>query len=124
MAWGQEGRQIQTKLETNESVTFQSHTFSMALITFAGYPASGKSSRANQLADFLNSKLKDTSQFSVKILSDHSLGLTRAVYDGMYLTSRSPSTKLTGRSQTADPKNQPEAPSLPPYSDSCRRTLF
>ncbi|KAJ3571768.1 hypothetical protein NP233_g3539 [Leucocoprinus birnbaumii] len=57
----------------------------MALITFSGFPCSGKSGRVAELQQFLSSKLQDSaveSPFrSVEIISDDSLVLQRSVYD-------------------------------------------
>ncbi|THU95346.1 chromatin associated protein KTI12 [Dendrothele bispora CBS 962.96] len=48
----------------------------MSLITVTGYPASGKSTRAAQLKTFLQNH-----HDNVHILSDHSLDISRDVYD-------------------------------------------
>lgn len=58
----------------------------MALITVAGFPAAGKSSRATQLAAYLTARIADPDYegpiTNVALISDDSLGLTRACYDG------------------------------------------
>jgi len=60
---------------------------SMALITITGYPSSGKSKRAQQLKEYLESKLADPEYhgpaLKVVVLSDDSLNLARSVYDGI-----------------------------------------
>lgn len=59
----------------------------MALITVTGYPCSGKSKRAQQLKDHLESKLIDPEYrgptLKVVLLSDDNLNLSRSVYDGI-----------------------------------------
>lgn len=64
----------------------------MALITLSGYPSSGKTRRAQQIKDFLETRLQnkeyDGPKFKVVILSDDGLNLDRSAYDG-------PSTPLT-----------------------------
>lgn len=59
----------------------------MALITITGYPASGKSRRAQQLREYLESRLADPGYcgpgLKVVILSDDNLNLSRSVYDGI-----------------------------------------
>ena len=63
--------------------------FFMALITLAGFPAAGKSTRTKQLADFLTDRIAGSDYQGpidkVAIISDDSLGLTRACYDGIVL---------------------------------------
>ncbi|KAM0790821.1 hypothetical protein ACM66B_004666 [Microbotryomycetes sp. NB124-2] len=59
----------------------------MALVMFAGYPSSGKSTRARQLEQFLKAKMAlPTTDASLKrlktvVLNDESLGLDKSVYD-------------------------------------------
>ncbi|KAF9478639.1 chromatin associated protein KTI12 [Pholiota conissans] len=55
----------------------------MALITIAGFPASGKSSRAHQLKAALDARIQghDAPFKRVAILDDNALGLSRACYD-------------------------------------------
>jgi protein KTI12 len=53
----------------------------MALITFSGYPSSGKTRRAIQLKDYLDRRLAAD---KVLILSDDSLNIDRSSYDGTY----------------------------------------
>jgi len=57
----------------------------MALITFSGYPSSGKTRRAIQLKDHLDHRLADPSytgqRQKVVILSDDSLNIERSSYD-------------------------------------------
>lgn len=59
----------------------------MALITITGYPASGKSRRAQQLKGYLESRLADPEYhrptLNVAILSDDNLNIPRSVYDGI-----------------------------------------
>lgn len=58
----------------------------MALVTISGYPASGKTYRAEQLRTYLESRLSapdyDGPRLKVVVISDDSLGLDRAAYDG------------------------------------------
>ncbi|KAJ7901744.1 chromatin associated protein KTI12, partial [Mycena olivaceomarginata] len=51
----------------------------MALVTFSGYPASGKSTRAAQLKSNLEALLPD--HLSVVLVSDESLNILPSVYD-------------------------------------------
>ncbi|KAF7376072.1 hypothetical protein MSAN_00022000 [Mycena sanguinolenta] len=51
----------------------------MALVTFSGYPASGKSTRAAQLKSQLDQILPD--HLSVVVVSDESLNIPPSVYD-------------------------------------------
>ncbi|KAG0701902.1 chromatin associated protein KTI12 [Suillus ampliporus] len=54
----------------------------MALITFSGYPSSGKSRRASQIYDFFSSSLQSSNpQLKVKVISDDDLAIDRASYD-------------------------------------------
>lgn len=59
----------------------------MALITITGYPSSGKSKRAQQLREYLESRLVDPEYhgptLKVAVLSDDNLNLSRSVYDGI-----------------------------------------
>jgi protein KTI12 len=66
----------------------------MALVTFSGYPCSGKTRRATQLKDHLDSRLADSSYsgppLKVVVLSDDTLNIDRSSYNGivpMCLTS-------------------------------------
>ena len=58
----------------------------MALITFSGYPCSGKTRRATQLKDHLECRLADPSYngplLKVVILSDDTLNVDRSSYNG------------------------------------------
>jgi protein KTI12 len=58
----------------------------MALITFSGFPSSGKTRRANQLASHFEQRLADPSyagpKLQVVILSDDNLNVDRAAYNG------------------------------------------
>jgi len=53
------------------------------LITFTGYPSSGKTRRAFQLKDHLDRRIADPSGQKVIVLSDDLLNLDRSSYDGM-----------------------------------------
>ena len=59
----------------------------MALVTFSGYPCSGKTRRATQLKDYLESRLADPSYngplLKVIVLSDDTLNISRSSYDGI-----------------------------------------
>lgn len=61
-------------------------SLNMALITITGYPCSGKSKRAQQLKEYLESKLANPEYegpaLKVVVLSDDNLNLSRGVYDG------------------------------------------
>jgi len=66
---------------------FMTPLWYMALITFSGYPCSGKTRRATQLKDHLESRLADPSysgpSFKVIVLSDDTLNVDRSSYDGV-----------------------------------------
>ncbi|BGP34258.1 kti12, chromatin associated [Rhodotorula toruloides] len=60
----------------------------MAMITVCGYPCSGKTTRAHQLASFLQHRLNDPatparhrSASKVVLINDESLGIAKAAYD-------------------------------------------
>ena len=59
----------------------------MALVTFTGFPASGKSARALELEAFLQAKLAASppalARLKVAMVSDDGLELSRSAYDGM-----------------------------------------
>lgn len=59
----------------------------MALITFSGFPCSGKTRRAEQLKDALEARLQDPAyngpSLKVSILSDDKLNIGRDAYKGM-----------------------------------------
>lgn len=73
------------EFETREHFELDSHLL-MALITISGYPASGKTRRAQQLKSFLERRLAEPTyegpKFKVILLSDDSLNIKRHVYDG------------------------------------------
>lgn len=57
----------------------------MALVTFSGYPSSGKTRRAIQLEEHLNRRLADPSCNTLRqvvVLSDDSLNVNRSSYNG------------------------------------------
>jgi protein KTI12 len=57
----------------------------MALVTFSGYPSSGKTHRAIQLKEHLNRRLADPSCNALRqvvVLSDDSLNIERSSYNG------------------------------------------
>lgn len=62
----------------------------MAMITLAGYPASGKTTRANELISYLERRLADPStppafaRLKPVPINDESLSLPKSVYDGPY----------------------------------------
>ncbi|EKM80912.1 hypothetical protein AGABI1DRAFT_71535 [Agaricus bisporus var. burnettii JB137-S8] len=57
----------------------------MAFVTISGYPSSGKSRRALELAQFLSEKITSPSYegscSTVEVISDDSLGIERSAYD-------------------------------------------
>ena len=59
----------------------------MALVTFSGYPCSGKTRRADQLKDYMESRLADPSYsgplLKVIVLSDDTLNIDRSSYNGI-----------------------------------------
>lgn len=68
------------------SFTTLVRAFRMALVTFAGFPASGKSIRARELEGFLQTKLATSApalaRLKVIVVSDEGLELSRSTYDG------------------------------------------
>jgi tRNA uridine 5-carbamoylmethylation protein Kti12 len=58
----------------------------MALITFSGFPSSGKTARAQQLKLFLDARLADPAYDghvrTVTVLSDDGVNVLRSSYDG------------------------------------------
>lgn len=64
------------------------HLATMAMITVCGFPCSGKSTRAQQLANFVQAKLADPHcppkhrARKVVVLNDESLGIHKHSYDG------------------------------------------
>ncbi|RSH90673.1 hypothetical protein EHS25_001278 [Saitozyma podzolica] len=58
----------------------------MALVTISGYPCSGKSTRANQLAAYFEKRLGeagyDGPRLRVALVDDEGSHVERAVYDG------------------------------------------
>jgi len=74
----------------------------MALITISGFPCSGKSQRANQMKQHLETQLADPSYkgptLSVVVLSDDNLNIDRSAYNGMFSRTR-------GFQRTADERN-------------------
>lgn len=59
----------------------------MALVTIVGFPCSGKSTRASQLKQYFENRLKDESytgpRLDVVIVDDESSHVPRSVYDGL-----------------------------------------
>jgi hypothetical protein len=57
----------------------------MALVTISGYPLSGKTTRVNQLRDYIQTKLDEPeytgSIQKIVVVSDDSLNISRSVYD-------------------------------------------
>jgi len=61
----------------------------MALITVVGFPASGKSTTAQKIKAFLDARIKETgTNLTTKIVSDHSLDISRTAYDRALHRSR------------------------------------
>lgn len=60
----------------------------MALVTFSGFPCSGKTTRARQLETYLSHRLSlpdcppHLARTRVLVINDESLSLSKAVYDG------------------------------------------
>lgn len=69
------------------NVVWQCSFSDMALITLSGFPAAGKSTRAVQICDFLSNKILSTDYNGpikkILVISDHSLAISRSVYDGV-----------------------------------------
>jgi protein KTI12 len=84
----------------------------MALVTFSGYPASGKSTRAAQLKAQLDLILP--SHLSVLVVSDESLNIPPSAYDGGLVSSLQIS--VVNDSQTAAQRNPPGAHYSPQYN--------
>lgn len=96
----------------------------MALITISGYPCSGKTKRAEQIKTLLEQHLKDPSYKGplrkVISLSDDTLNLKRASYDGEYSRIRGahPSFKLNYRQSIRE-----TSPRSTVYRDAARDGL-
>jgi protein KTI12 len=60
----------------------------MALVTLVGYPCSGKTRRAAELAKYFEARLSDPAhsgpKFSVVVVDDESNHVSRSVYDGKH----------------------------------------
>jgi protein KTI12 len=62
----------------------------MAMVTLAGFPASGKTTRAKELVAYLEHRLGDPStvpslaRLKPVLINDESLSLDKSVYDGAY----------------------------------------
>lgn len=62
----------------------------MAMVTMCGYPCSGKSTRAQQLAAFFDRKLADPSTPThlkprrVVVVNDEALSISKHAYDGQF----------------------------------------
>lgn len=58
----------------------------MALVTLTGFPASGKSKRAQQLISFLETRFQSpehaSSKYKVVLISDEGLNIPRSAYNG------------------------------------------
>lgn len=60
----------------------------MAMITFSGYPSSGKTRRANELVSFLTAQVAASpslARLKVILINDESLGISKSSYDGARL---------------------------------------
>lgn len=61
----------------------------MALVTISGFPCSGKSTRARQLAEYFETRLRDPAysgeKFDVIVVDDPSCHVARSAYDGELL---------------------------------------
>lgn len=59
----------------------------MACITISGFPCSGKTTRTQELRNFLEQRMASSEyegdKYKVEIVSDHSLDVSRSSYDGM-----------------------------------------
>lgn len=84
----------------------------MAMITFSGYPCSGKSTRAIELKTFLQHKLQSAgSSMKIIVINDESLALSKTSYDGTSSQMRLQYNVLMfvwSRCQTVKQRSQPE----------------
>lgn len=77
-------------LSSFELKPFTTRINCMALVTITGYPCSGKTTRAKELAQFLKEKLALPStspglaRLKIVIVNDESLGISKAAYDGVW----------------------------------------
>ena len=64
----------------------------MALVTFTGFPASGKSKRAQELKNALETRLQSPDhsgpKLEVLLISDEGLNISRSAYDGQFTSLR------------------------------------
>lgn len=55
----------------------------MPLITITGYPTSGKSTRANEIKEYLSKRLeKENKSYRIHVLNDESLHIPKEAYKG------------------------------------------
>ena len=59
----------------------------VAMLTISGFPSSGKSTRAKELATFFETKIATSDAAAIKrlkvaIINDESLNLSKSAYDG------------------------------------------
>lgn len=57
----------------------------MPLITITGYPTSGKSTRANEIKEYLSKRLeKENKSYRIHVLNDESLHIPKEAYKGYW----------------------------------------
>lgn len=55
----------------------------MPLIIITGFPSSGKTQRANEIKDFLTSRLEqEKKSFRIHVINDESLHIPKEAYNG------------------------------------------
>lgn len=85
----------------------------MALITISGYPCSGKSQRATQIKQHLESRLADPSYkgptLSVVVLSDDNLNIDRSAYNGMFSRTTGLEGQLVNAIECLDSRSEKPA---------------
>lgn len=77
---------IFSMLNSNYKIFFfflQLQTETMPLITITGYPTSGKSTRANEIKEYLSKRLeKENKSYRIHVLNDESLHIPKEAYKG------------------------------------------
>lgn len=97
----------------------------MALVTFCGFPCSGKTTRAEQLATFLQHKLAaptthpSLARLKVIIINDESLNLSKSAYDGKHALAQ-----LSERGQLRADLHHHPPPADSRAEKPARATLF
>ena len=74
----------------------------MVLLTISGFPSSGKTTRARELAAFFDTKIAASDvpaikRLKVAVINDESLNLSKTAYDGTFSDCSMPRTDARGQ---------------------------